>query len=93
MTRTKILEVRPYYRIKLSDLEGLSDEDFVVIEVRSPSPEKIKVRVKHIRDRYERGIGTPGGKPSIDWLNNGEHKSTKGIPAWLKHCAKEKSGN
>ena len=87
MARTKILEVRPYYRIKVSDLESLSDEDFVVIEVRSPEPDKIKVKVKHIRDRYERGVGVPGGKPSIDWINNGEHKSTKGIPVWLKKVA------
>ena len=59
----------------------------MVIETTGKIREKITVQVRHIRDRYERGISAPGGRPSKDWQTNGEHKSNKGIPSWLKKLA------
>lgn len=84
---TKQLEKRKNYRIKISDLDGLKDTDYLIIEIENPKLDKIKVKVKHIRDRYQRGIGTPSSKPSKDWVKNGEHKSSAGIPKWLKDLA------
>ncbi len=88
MTKIKKLEKRKNFRILTSDLDGLKETDYLVIEIENPGHDRVKVMVKHILDRYERGMGTPSNRPSKDWIENGEHKASTGIPQWLKKLAK-----
>lgn len=86
---TRKIERRPDYRLFKKDLEGLTEDDFILI---STGRDKVyfKVNVGAILNRYEKGIGAPGGKPSVHWNSSiAGVSATDGVPLWMKEIAVE----
>lgn len=83
--KIKKIDVRPYYRLLVSDLEGLDSNDRILISTDKDEFE-YEVQVSDIKDRYEKGIGCPNGDISIHWNSPSIRgvSSTKGVPEWIK---------
>ena len=81
---TRNTEKRHYFRVTRNDLHQLNDADHVKFTVNGKRGIQVaRIRVDRLLDRLERGKGTPSGKPSKDWMENGEHKDSTGIPNWI----------
>lgn len=72
------------WKITKDELDGHSPDDY--ISLRLIHDGHILLKIKHIIDRYEHGVGNDG-EPSVDWQTNGKHESYTGkteIPDWIK---------
>lgn len=79
----KKIERRPYFRLLKKDIESLNESDFILLSTELDS-HYYKIKVEDIVNRYERGIGAPGNKPSEHWNSSiAGVSATEGLPQWL----------